>query len=375
MAETFDAVIVGGGAIGLGIGWRARELGLSVIVLDCGRTGAAWNAAAGMLAPVTEATFGEESLLALNLQSARRYPAFLEHLSAASGSTLASTAAGTMHVALDRDQAEALHRLYEFQISMGLQVEWLTSHRVRALEPALGTSARSGILAATDREIDPRQLVNALEIAFRRDGGTVRRDAEVSAVEVRDDRIEGVRLTGGERISAERVVIAAGCWSSRINGIPSIVAKAVRPVKGQILTLAPRRGEPPITRHVIRTEEVYLVPRPDGQVVVGATVEEQGFDLTLTAGGVFELLRAAEETMPGIRDFELVATNSGLRPGTPDNAPLLGPTGIDGLIIATGHYRNGILLTPVTADAIGTFLAKGEVPVEIEAFHPERFAR
>lgn len=376
VATTFDAIVVGAGAIGLAIGWRAQELGLDTIVLDRGGPeGSASHLAAGMLAPVSEASFTEERLLGLNLESARRYPSFLEELSLASGRRVASTASGTLFVALDRDQAEALRRLFDFQTSLNLSVEWLSGNEARELEPSLHPSARAAVLAKHDLEVDPRQMIPALESAFSRAGGNLRRDAEVVALNPSNGSVKGVRLTGGEEIAGAQIVLAAGCWSGEIEGVPEVVARNLRPVKGQILRLRPRRGEPVLTGHVIRTEEVYLVPRPDGGVVVGATMEEQGFDTTLTAGGVFELLRAAEEAMPGIREFELYETGAGLRPGTPDNAPLLGRTGVDGLLVAAGHFRNGILLTPLTADSIASLLAKDEVPDEIAAFSPERFSR
>lgn len=376
MSATYDTIIVGAGAIGLAIGWRASQLGLSVLQLDRSKPGSgASHAAAGMLAPITEAAFGEERLLELNRESARLYPEFLAELSEASDRDLRSTASGTLFVALDRDQAESLRRLFDFQRSLGLTVEWLSGERCRLLEPALHPSARGAILATEDKEIDPREMISALEIALARAGGALRAHAEVSAVAIRNGRAEGVVLASGERLISERVVIAAGCWSGAIAGIPRAIAEAIRPVKGQILRLRPRRGEPPISRHIVRTGDVYLVPRRDGGVVAGATVEEQGFETALTAGGVFELLRAAEETMPGIREFELIESEAGLRPGTPDNRPLLGRCSIDGLIIATGHYRNGILLTPVTADSIAELLAKDETPAEIGAFDPERFSR
>lgn len=373
--NTYDTIIVGGGIIGLSIGWRARQLGQSILVIDAGHAGSASSVAAGMLAPVTEATFGEEDLLRLNLESASRYPSFLEELSESSGMNVSSYAQGTLFIALDRDQKEELSRLFEFQSSLGLSVEWLGPDECRGLEGALHPSVRGGILAPSDREIDPREMLKALEASLSRAGGEVRRGTEVASLAIEGGRVKGVRLNGGDEIGAGRVVIAAGCWSGAVVGLPSEISRVIRPVKGQILRLLPRRGEPPLTNHVLRTEEIYLVPRRDGTLVVGATVEEQGFDLAVTAGGVFELLRAADETVPGIRELELIASEAGLRPGTPDNAPMLGLTSVEGLYIAAGHFRNGILLAPVTADAISAILAKDEVPEEIKPFAPDRFIR
>lgn len=370
--------MVGAGAIGLGIAWRLAQRGRDVLVLDRGEpgSGASFHAA-GMLAPITEATFGEDALLRLNLASAAAYPAFLLDLAAATGSSLASQAPGTLFVAVDRDQLEALERLYEFQRGLGLAVEWLRGSRCRELEPALHPAVRAGIRAA-EQEVDPRALTAALGCAVAAAGGRVRGGAEVAGLLRAGDRIAGVVLTTGEEIAAPGVVLAAGCWSGGIAGVPQEVADAVRPVKGQILRLRPRLGEALPIRHLVRTEDVYLVPRSSpvrgDEIVVGATVEEQGFDTSLTGGGVYELLRAAIDVLPAIREMELAEASAGLRPGSRDNAPLLGPAGPAGLVVATGHHRNGILLTPVTAEAIASVVCGGGVPEAIAAFRPDRFA-
>lgn len=381
MTSSYDAVVVGAGVIGLSIAWRASSLGLKMLVLDRGEPGAgASRVAAGMLAPITEAAFGEDALLRLNLESARRYPAFLADLGEATGQDLSPATPGTIFAAFDRDQLDATRRLHDFQRSLGLGADWLTGARCRELEPALHPGVRGGVLAAADRDVDPRTLLPALLAALRAGAGEVRHRSEVAGVEVRDGRVAAVRLAGGGRVPAGTVVLAAGCWSGGIAGVPGHVARAVRPVKGQILRLRPRPSaglspEEPLLRHVVRSEEVYLVPRRDGEVVAGATVEEQGFEATPTAGGVYELLRAAVEAVPGVREMELAEVSAGLRPGSPDNAPLIGPAGPEGLIVATGHFRNGILLAPVTADAVAAWLAKGELPPEVAPFAPERFAR
>ncbi|MEX0791394.1 MAG: glycine oxidase ThiO [Actinomycetota bacterium] len=367
----YDSIIVGGGIIGLSIGWRASQLGLSVLVLDRGDPpDAASTAAAGMLAPVTESTFGEDALLQLNLAGARRWKGFAEELSFASGANLADHHRGILHIALDRDQSESLSRLFEHQQELGLEVQWLSSMACRRLEPALHPSTRAGILAWGDWAVDPRKVLDALRTVLRSAGSTLRHGAVVTQVE--GGHSPSVRLDTGETIQAGTVVIAAGPWSGQISGVPPRAARAVRPVKGQILRLRPAAPLPSPIAHVLRTEEVYLVPRPGGEIVVGATVEEKGFDTAPTAGGVFELLRAAGELVPGIREMELVEVKAGLRPGTPDNAPLLGQVE-PGLVMATGHFRNGVLLAPVTADGIAELLAKGDLPAELAGFDPRRF--
>src|SRR5439155_16764488 len=262
--------------------------------------------------------------------------------------------------------------------------------RCRELEPALHPAVRAGI-ETREQEVDPRALTAALGCAVATAGGRVRSGAEVAGLLSTGDHITGVVLTTGEEIAAPSVVLAAGCWSGGIAGVPKEVADAVRPVKGQILRLRPRNGEPLPIRHLLRTEEVYLVPRSSpargDEIVVGATSEEQGFDTSLTGGGVYELLRAAIDVVPGVREMELAEASAGLRPGSRDNAPLLGPLsgppldpplgggGGAGLVVATGHHRNGILLTPVTADAIASVVCEGVVPEAIAPFRPDRFAR
>jgi glycine oxidase len=358
--------------IGLGIAWRAATAGLSVTVVDeaPGR-GASW-AAAGMLAPVTEVHYGERPLLDLNLAAAGRWPGFAAEVEAASGQPVGYRPGGTLAVARDADDNAALEDLYRFQLRCGLEVERLRSRECRQLEPGLAPSIRGGVLAAGDHQVDNRALVEALLVACERAG--VRMVAgRVVELAGDGDRVTGVVLAGGERLAAGAVVLAAGCWSGELGGLAAEALPPVRPVKGQLLYLRGPADEPLCQRNV-RGLEVYVVPRTDGRVVVGATVEEQGFDTRVTAGAVADLLRAALELLPDVAELELAETVVGLRPGSPDNAPMLGPAGPDGLVVATGHYRNGILLCPVTADAVAELLATGRVPDLIAPFAPGRFA-
>jgi len=375
-----DAVVVGGGVIGLGIAWRAALAGMAVTVVDeaPGR-GASW-AAAGMLAPVTEVHYGERPLLSLNLAAAARWPAFAAEVEEASGLPVGYRPGGTLAVARDADDNAALEDLYQFQLRCGLEVERLRSRECRQLEPGLAPSIRGGILAAGDHQVDNRALVEALLVACQRAGVRMVR-GRVAELTVEADRVTGVLLAGGgpdpsradgETLAAGVVVLAAGCWSGGLRGLAAAVLPPVRPVKGQLLYLRGRADQPLCSRNV-RGLEVYVVPRTDGRVVVGATIEEQGFDTTVTAGAVADLLRAALELLPDVAELELAETVVGLRPGSPDNAPMLGPAGPDGLVVATGHYRNGILLTPVTADAIAELLATGRAPEMIAPFAPGRF--
>ena len=364
--------MVGGGAIGLGIAWRAALAGMTVTLVDeaPGR-GASW-AAAGMLAPVTEVHYGEQALLQLNLAAAARWPGFAAELEEASGRPVGYRPAGTLAVARDADDNAALEDLYQFQLRCGLEVERLRSRECRQLEPGLAPSVRGGVLAPGDHQVDNRALVEALLAACQRAGVRLV-EARATGLTVEGDRVTWVVLAGGERLTAGMVVLAAGCWSGGLGGLAGEVLAPVRPVKGQLLYLRGPADRPLCSRNV-RGLEVYVVPRGDGRVVVGATVEEQGFDTRVTAGAVHDLLRAAMELLPDAAELELVETVVGLRPGSPDNAPLLGPAGPEGLVVATGHYRNGILNTPTTADTTAELLATGQVPEMIAPFSPGRFA-
>jgi glycine oxidase len=384
-----DVVVVGGGVIGLGIAWRAAQAGMAVTVVDPapGR-GASW-AGAGMLAPVTEVHYGEQALLRLNLAAADRWPAFAAELEQAAGARIGYRRCGTLTVARDADDNAALEELYRFQLRCGLEVERLRSRDCRRLEPGLAPSVRGGVLAPGDHQVDNRAMAGALATACERAG--VRLLAgRVAELAVDGDRVTGVVLAGGAapvsggtaaaagpaqaaggRLAAGTVVLAAGCWSRELGGLAAELLPPVRPVKGQLLHLRGPAADP-LCRRNLRGLEVYVVPRADGRVVVGATVEEQGFDTRVTAGAVHDLLRAAFELLPDVAELELTETVAGLRPGSPDNAPLIGRAGVDGLVVATGHYRNGILLAPVTAEAVAELLATGRVPAVIAPFAPGR---
>jgi glycine oxidase len=374
-AERPDVVVVGGGCIGLATAWRAAGAGLRVTAVDPHPgAGASW-AAAGMLAPVTEVHYGEEALLRLNLDSAQRYPAFVDELERESDTTVGYRRCGTLFAAADGGDRAVLEELHQFQQSLGLEAQLLSGRQCRSLEPMLAPGIRSGILAPEDHQVDSRRLTPALRTAAERRGVAIRQCA-VAEVVVADGRAAGVRLEGGELLLADAVVLAAGCWSSSIAGLPAGAIPSVRPVKGQVLHLRGAADPPFLSRNlrgVAQGSHVYLVPRDDGRVVVGATVEERGFDISVTAEAVYTLLRDAHRLLPGVLDLELVETHAGLRPGSPDNAPLLGPSALPGLIMATGHHRNGVLLTPVTADAVATYLSTGRLEDHVLPFSPARF--
>jgi glycine oxidase len=356
---TYDVVVVGGGVIGLCCAWRLGQRGASVVVLDRAEPPAgATRVAAGMLAPVCELAFGEPELLKMTLAAAERYPDFVAELESASGVDTGYARHGALHVALDRDEAAELRRAHDLQRSLGLGAEWLPPRRCRELEPGLTPSFNGGVHAPGEAAIDPRRMTAALLAALASEGVEVRSGVEVTGALLDGERIEGVRTASGEEPRADAVVLAGGAWAGTAAWLPEPARPPVRPVKGQILELRSVDGEPPCER-IVASERVYLVPRPDGRLIVGATTEERGFDQAVTAGGVHELLREAYRLLPDVAEMELVEAMAGLRPGTPDNLPLTGPGALNGLVLACGHYRNGILLAPLTADTLADLLAAG----------------
>ena len=348
-----DVAVVGGGVIGLAIAWRAASEGLGrVAVYDPQLAHAApaqssW-AAAGMLAPVTEVHYGEEALLALTLAARDRWAGFAAEVQAAGGIDPGYRTEGTLSVARDGDDLARFEELSVFQAKLGLEVSRLRAREARALEPALSPRVRGAFVVTGDHSVDNRALVQALRAAC-------------SAAGV-DLRAEAVRDLGD--LEAGTVVLAAGAASTRL--LPQL---GVRPVKGQLLHL---RGEPLLTR-TIRGVDAYLVPRSDGRLIVGATVEEKGDDVTATAGGIHELLRAAYELLPGVAELAFTEAVVGLRPETADNAPVIGRWD-ERVVVATGHYRNGILLAPITADLVVDMLSSTRVPELAIPFAPGRFA-
>jgi glycine oxidase len=352
VSEKNDAVVVGAGVIGLSCAWRLAQRGGRVAVVDKAFPPAgATRVAAGMLAPVGELTFGEPELLKMTLAAAELYPDFIAELEAASDTPTGYTCVGALHIALDRDEAAELRRVHELQRSLGLGAEWLPPRRCRELEPGLTPSFNGGVHAPGEGSVDPRALVVALCSALEREGAELHFGTAVAEALSEEGAIVGVRTEAGDELRAPTTILATGAWAGRAEWLPEPARPPVRPVKGQILELRTRGGARPCQR-IVASERVYLVPRQDGRLIVGATVEEQGFDTAVTAGGVHELLREAYRLLPDVAEMELVEAAAGLRPGTPDNLPLIGPSGVEGLIWATGHFRNGILLAPLTANLL-----------------------
>ena len=377
--QTPDLIVVGGGVIGTAIAWRAAVAGRAVTLIDPGTDDKASLVAAGMLGPVSESVFGEQDLLALNLHAIDRFPAFNAELEAASGQPTGLRTEGTLAVAYDNGDLAALDRLTEFRHSIGLKAERLDARACRRLEPFLAPSTRGGVLATGDLSVDNRRYLAALQTAAA--GAGVRTVAgqvtDVAAGLVRFSARPGETAAGETvELSAAHVVVAAGWGTARIEGVPDQIRKAIRPVKGQILRLRHPGNLPHILGHTVRAivqgRDVYLVPRADGELVVGATQEERD-DRDITAGAVHDLLRDAMTAVPAISELILAEASAGRRPGTSDNGPILGPVTPAGqLIVAAGHFRNGVLLSAVTADAVAALLAGDQPHQAWTPFYPGR---
>ncbi|MGP0023794.1 MAG: FAD-dependent oxidoreductase [Streptosporangiaceae bacterium] len=412
-------VVTGGGVIGLSIAWRAAQRGLSVTLADPSPGQGASYAAAGMLTPVSEAAYTEKELFALGAASLERYPAFAAELAAASGEPASFRTAGTLQIGYDADDLAVLDELHALQDSLGAGGQRLTARECRRLEPMLDPSVRGGLLAEADGSVDPRQLTRALLAAIDRAGVRLIRQPVAAILTGPDhgspgdggpgprqpgdgppdegppgdglgtgprtgtgggtdqpgrERASGVRLADGSAITADWTVLAAGWNSGAIEGLPADCVPPVRPVKGQVVRLlAPDGFLRRTVRGIVRGSSVYLVPRDNGELVLGATQEDLGPDTRVTAGGLWGLLRDARALVPGITELEFTEAVARLRPGTPDNAPVLGPCRMAGLVLATGHFRNGVLLTPVTADIITGYLETGRMPEIAAHFTIDRF--
>jgi glycine oxidase len=373
-----DLVVVGAGIVGLASAWRALASGRSVVVVDPAPGQGTSRVAAGMLAPVTEARIAEEALTRLGLAAVERWPDFAEELTAdAGGAELGLRREGTLQVAFDADDRRALDELAEVHQLLGLKSERLGSRQCRELVPLLAPQVRGGLLVPGDWQVDPRRVLAALLGAVERRGGVLRGARVVGLRRAGPGRpVDGVVLEDGTPLSASSVLLAAGTGVPGVGELPGELRLPVRPVKGEILRL---RSHPPLdglsmtVRASVRGEPVYLVPRCDGEIVLGATVREAGYDTTVRSGAVLDLLRAAVDLVPALAEVPLVEVTAGLRPATPDNAPLIGPTGVEGLHVATGHYRNGVLLAPITAELVVSALDTGRLREDAAPFAAGRF--
>ncbi len=372
--HSADVTVIGGGIIGLAAAWRLAERGASVTLFERDALGAgASSVAAGMLAPISEAEYGSagQRALTLGLAGAERWPSFAHELAEASGMPVALRCTGVLMLARDGDEAEELDREHRFRESLGLPTTRLRASEARALEPALAPTLRLALEIPGDHSVDPREVLAALARAARRAGVRIRDGAAVSRLLVDGLRVHGVELAGGERVAVGCVVVATGAWTDALGELPEDVRIPVRPLKGQTLRLRDPAG-PGLLQRVVRYHGGYVVPRDDGRYVIGATMEERGHDVTATAGAMYELLRDAHDLVPGISELVIEELAVGLRPGTPDNVPAVGPGALHGLVWAVGHGRNGILLAPLTADLVAAAVLADPPPALARACDPGR---
>jgi glycine oxidase len=371
--KTYDVVIVGGGIIGGSIAFDLAKRNLRVALLDRQELmhEASW-AAAGMLSPAPDCP-AAIPLVPLGRASLAMYPKFIGGVEDASGQHTGYRAGGAVEVSCHGDAARELSTLVALHHGLGLACEPLALDETRNLEPALGRDARAAALLPDECSVEPRALISAVLAAAACAGAALCPGIEVISLALEGDKCIGVKTSSGEIFHATQVVLAAGCWSSQI---PEAAPYAPTiPVRGQMAAL---RHSGTSIRHVLRSERGYIVPRnveSPQTVVVGSTIENAGYEKRVTSGGIEKILSAANELAPELAKAEIIETWCGLRPGTPDQLPILGPVDIDGLVFATGHYRNGILLAPVTAELIGEWITERRTSLDWEPFSPLRFPR
>jgi len=367
---TVDVAVIGAGVIGLSIAWRLALRGLSVVVFERATVGAGASlAATGMLAAAAEHEPGCHDLLALALESQRQWPQFRAALEAQSGRDIDFREDGTLVVALGRDEVERLRFRHDLHRRCGLPTRWLGGPEVRALEPALRPSVAAGLYCADDHQVDPRLVMAALRAAFAAAGGRVFEHCAVTGVDLEGGRVAGL-ITARESCRAPTVVLTAGAWTGNV--LAAGLTVPVRPLKGQALAVCttPDTGT---LAHIVWTEQIHMAPKSDGRIIVGATVEERGFDGAITAGGLYALLEGARRAFPAIEEMAIEAVWTGFRPSSIDDAPILGATSVPGLVLATGHHRNGYLLAPATALAMEALIADGALPAVARPFGLDRF--
>ena len=375
--KTCDTAIIGGGIIGVSCAIALAEAGLRVAVFDRQEPGreASW-AAAGMLSPAPHLP-GDEPLVALARESLRLYPEFIFSIEAASQKRANYAHEGAMQLFFGGDAPQERDAYVASCRSLGLEVEAISATEARRRESAIASTARAAAFFLDEAAVEPRALMEAAIEAARARGVEIFPNAAVQSVTIQQNRCSAV-IAGNERIVVSHVVIAAGCFSREIFTPDSNCGQRLapflptRPVRGQMLALSPR--DTTLAR-AVRSTRGYLVPRGNGWIVAGSTLEEVGFDKHTTTEGLQKIRKAAIELVPDLADAEIVESWCGLRPGTPDGLPILGPVDVEGVILATGHFRNGILLAPITAQLVKAWVTQGELPVAADAYSPFRFLR
>jgi glycine oxidase len=369
--NTFDVAIIGGGLIGTAVAFELTARNLRVTVLDRQQPGreSSW-AAAGMLAPGPDSpdSHGSTKLVPLAKESLRLYPQFVAAIEQASAKPTGLAREGTLEIFYGASGEAARDNFVAEHRRMGLSAEPIHLESARKMEPSLNSTAGAAAWLPDEATVDPRALMDAVLSAAANRGAQIRADCAVTSLLVDGGRCAGI-VAGGQRISAGHVVLTAGCFSGAMeDGIARYAP--TRPVRGQMISL--RHPDVRLTR-VLRSASGYLVPRLDGRILAGSTLEEAGFAKSVTPAGLQKILSAALELAPALAKAEILETWAGLRPGTPDDLPILGPTDTVGLIVATGHYRNGVLLAPITAKLVREWITVGKVTAAMEAFSPLRF--
>ncbi|HEY3250834.1 MAG TPA: glycine oxidase ThiO [Ignavibacteria bacterium] len=364
-------LIIGGGIIGLSVGWQLAKKGFDVEILERDKAGKSSSyAAAGMLAPQAEMGFEDIDLFYLCRKSLELYPQFVNELYEDGGIKVEVEKTGCILPGFDRDHWERLRRLYDFREKIGLPVVWLSGSEAREVEPFLSPKCTGAIWVEDDSQINNRRLLEALRKAYLNKGGKLYEDHTVEKINIENGKVKGAHFHGID-VNYDSVIIAAGAWSKQIDGLPENLLPPVRPVKGQIINL--RLNESCKLTKVVRAPDAYLLPKSDGRLVVGASNEEMGYDLNPTAGEIFRMLERAWEAVPSIYDLPIESIEVGLRPGSRDHQPIVGDCDVEGLYFATGHYRNGILLAPITAYELSNWIVSGNKSETLDNFQLSRF--
>ena len=367
-------LIIGGGIIGLSIAWRLIGIGKKVIIVDKKKLGkeASW-AAAGMLSGRLDLKPCEKQLLSVFEKSHSEWPNFAKELENKSGKSIGYRKEGTLMIACDLNEEKKLKNNYNFLKKNKVNIFWLSGNEIREKEPYVSNNVLSGFFSPEDHHVNNRYTLDALITILKKNKNSCifKENTEVEKIITNKDQVIGVK-TKNETIKTKEIIVCSGAWTNRIKNI-EIKEVPIRPVKGQIVCLKMPKSSS-LLKHILWRENVYLVPRDNSDLIIGATEEEMGFDKSLTAGGIYNLLKIAREVLPAIEDLSIVESWSGLRPATRDEAPIIGPSKkIKGLIYATGHHRNGILLAPLTSNVIKNYYLNGKIENDFNKFKPGRF--
>jgi len=367
-------LIIGGGIIGLSIAWRLIGIGKKVVVVDKRNLGkeASW-AAAGMLSGRLDLKPSEKQLLPIFEKSHHAWPKFAKELENKSGKRIGYRKEGTLMIACDINEEQKLKNNYNFLKNNNIDVSWLSGNKIREKEPYVSNNVLSGFFSPEDHHVNNRYILDALITILKKNKNNCifKENTEVEKIITDKDQVIGVQ-TRNETIKTKEIIICSGAWTNKIKNI-EIKEVPIRPVKGQMVCLKMPKNTS-LLKHILWRENVYLVPRDNSDLIIGATEEEMGFDKSLTAGGIYNLLKIAREVLPAIENLSIVESWAGLRPATRDEAPIIGPSKkIKGLIYATGHHRNGILLAPLTSNVIKNYYLNGKIENDFNNLRPGRF--